>query len=517
MQNDAEDSVSIRIITNSSSVMASILLSHSYFMRFDDKAWGQMKPYPPLATLYAASVLRDAGHEVHFFDTMLASSEDEIIPHIERVKPDIVMFYEDSFNFLSKMCLTRMREACLTMSAYAKDRGCNVIAQGSDPVDHLGEYFAGSVDVVICGEGEHTAVELVDALSSNPEPSASGLREIKGIAYKDSTTTQLSPARPVIRDLDSLPSPAWDLIDMDLYRETWMKRHGYFSLNLVTTRGCPFHCNWCAKPVYGQVYNSHSPERIASEAAHLKSSYAPDHIWFADDILGLKPDWLKRYSEEITRLDAVLPFNCQTRADLLLKDNNIAHMASAGAQSVWIGAESGSQLVLDAMDKGTTVEQILDATRKMQDHGIEVAWFLQFGYLGETEEDIEKTIAMFREGKPDDIGISVSYPLPGTPFYEKVKSMLIDKQNWVDSGDLDLMYPGTFVPAYYRALHRWVHRTFRMRQGLSFLANFSTKRSELRMIVLIPYNALRAVLARIEMGRLKHASPQKQTATGQPA
>jgi radical SAM superfamily enzyme YgiQ (UPF0313 family) len=483
--------------------MANILLSHSYFLRYDDKAWRQMKPYPPLGTLYVASALRDAGHEVQFFDAMLAESEKDIIPYLDRVQPDVVLFYEDNFNFLSKMCLTRMREACFSMAAYAKERGFSVVAQGSDPVDHLTEYFRNNVDVVICGEGEGTAVELVEAMQNNTGLLKDPLRDevlsaIHGIAFPGTDSANVTQKRRLINDLDSISFPAWDLVDMEQYRSIWLRHHGYFSLNLVSTRGCPFHCNWCAKPVYGQVYNSRSAENVAQELAHLKDKYSVDHIWFADDILGLKPGWLKTFSDEVERLGVTTPFNCQTRADLLLNEDNVKNMARAGADTVWIGAESGSQKILDAMDKGTQVEQILECTKLMKAEGIKVAWFLQFGYLGETGDDIDLTLQMLKNERPSDIGISVSYPLPGTPFYEKVKSLMTEKQNWTDSGDLDLMYTGSYPPAFYRALHSYVHGDFRMKQGLRDLLRLNVK-GNLRRIALLPWYFIMSLSSRSRM------------------
>ncbi len=480
-----------------------ILLSHSYFLRFDEKAWRQMKPYPPLGTLYAASVLRDAGHTVHLFDTMLAQSEEEIVPLIEEHRPDLVLFYEDNFNYLSKMCLTRMRQACFRMARFASERGCRVIAQGSDPVDHLQDYFANGIDIVVCGEGEQTIVELVGKIAGDhPAGAAIGdtaLQSIDGIAFRSGGNIVVTRKRALIRELDALPFPAWDLVEMDAYRSAWIKKHGYFSLNLVTTRGCPFHCNWCAKPVYGQVYNSRSARNVAEELALLRERYEPDHIWFADDILGLKPGWLRYFAHEVKQRGVVTPFTCQTRADLLMKEDNVQNMADAGAQTVWIGAESGSQSVLDAMDKGTTIEQITESTRLMQQMGIQVAWFLQFGYLGETESDVFETIRMVRKRRPDDIGISVSYPLPGTPFYDRVKSLMHGKTNWVDSGDLDLMYPGRFPSRFYRSLHSYVHRSFRLRQGIDSALRFRFSREHRRRIMLIPLNLLLTMYYSIRM------------------
>jgi anaerobic magnesium-protoporphyrin IX monomethyl ester cyclase len=232
---------------------------------------------------------------------------------------------------------------------------------------------------------------------------------------------------------------------------------------MVTTRGCPYHCNWCAKPIYGQRYNVRSPENVAQELKWLKDTYAPDHIWFADDIFGLKPGWIERFAAEVERLDAVTPFKCLLRVDLIKKSVPAA-LKRAGCQIVWVGAESGSQKILDAMDKGTQVEEIYAAAKSLHEHGVKIAFFLQFGYPGEDRKDVEATLRMVRDCNPDDIGMSVSYPLPGTKFYENVKIQLGEKQNWLDSGDFEMMYRGPYSTEFYRQLHVMLHREFRSRK-----------------------------------------------------
>src|SRR5690606_5212792 len=289
---------------------------------------------------------------------------------------------------------------------------------------------------------------------------------IQGLAYRDSAGQAVRTARrPDIRDLDALPFPAWDLVDVDRYRRIWRERHGYYSMNMVTTRGCPYHCNWCAKPIWGQRYNVRSPENVVAELKWLKETYQPDHIWFADDIMGLKPGWIERFADLVEEHDARVPFKSLNRVDLLLRGNVIEALKRAGCRTVWVGAESGSQKILDAMEKGTTVEQIYEATRRLHEVGIEVGFFLQFGYPGETWEDIELTLQMVRDCRPDDIGISVSYPLPGTRFYENVKAELGNKRNWYDSEDLAMLYRGPYPTEFYRKLHTVVHHEFRARRA----------------------------------------------------
>ena len=462
-----------------------ILFTHSYFLRFDPKELRAMTPYPPLGTLYAASVARTLGLTPALFDSMLAGRESDIVPLIRRLRPRAVAIYDDDFNYLTKMCLSRMREAAFTLVRLAREEGCTVIVHGSDAADHAEEYIARGADYVLCGEGEGPLTELLRALfNGTGDP-----RAVEGIACTADGRVRRNAVRPPARDLDSLPMPAWDLIDAHRYRELWMKHHGYFSLNMVTTRGCPFHCNWCAKPIYGQTYASRSPAHVVTEMLHLRDAFSPDHIWFCDDIFGLKPGWIEEFSAEVQRRGALIPFKCLARVDLLLKPGVIEHLSASGCASVWVGAESGSQKILDAMEKGTTVGQIYEASRRLQSAGIRTGFFLQFGYPGETLADIERTLTMVRECRPDDIGISVSYPLPGTPFYESVRRSLGGKKNWTVSEDLDLMFPGAFPPDFYRALHAVTHKRLRIWQGLD----------QARELARTPWNVSPARLRRVAL------------------
>lgn len=441
--------------------MNKVLLTHSYFYKLDPKQWRTKQPYPPLATILAAAVLRDAGFEVSLFDTNLRDTPDEITSVLEKEKPQYFVIYDDSFNYLSKMCLTNMREAAFYMASEARKRGCVVIASSSDASDHYEKYFKRGVDYVVRGEGEETLKELLKALSGGRDTAL-----IAGLAIGRTEDVLVTPSRAVLRNLDTLPLPAWDLVDIDSYRNIWTKHHGYFSLNVATTRGCPFKCNWCAKPIYGNRYNSRSPEHVVKEIEFLLHSFKPDHFWMCDDIFGLKPGWVQEFNNVVKARKLSPRYKIQSRADLLLQEDTLDALAESGAETVWIGAESGSQKILDAMDKGTTVEQIYEATRLMKKKGIKVAFFLQFGYPGETEDDISATIRMVLDLMPDEVGISVAYPLPGTKFYENVKSQLREKQNWSDSDDLAMMFESTFHKNYYKELHRYVHSVYRTKRGL---------------------------------------------------
>jgi anaerobic magnesium-protoporphyrin IX monomethyl ester cyclase len=437
--------------------MKKIFFTHSYYLRFDPKQWATGQPYAPLGTLYAAAFMRQHGYPVSFFDTMFARGPEELIPCIKNEQPGIFVIYDDGFNYLTKMCLQNMREAAFKMIRYAKENGCTVIVSSSDSTDRYEMYLNEGADFILLGEAELSLLELTNALTAGE----TNLFAIEGLAFKHNDAVVKTKRRSVIKELDALPFPAWDIIDMEPYRKMWLKHTGFFSMNMGTTRGCPFKCNWCAKPIYGNRYNSRSPQNVITELKMLKQQFGFEHIWFCDDIFGLKPGWVKEFADLTEKEGLSFRFKMQGRVDLLLQENNIRDLARAGCDNIWMGAESGSQKILDAMDKGTTVEQIYEATHLLKKCGVKPSFFIQFGYLTETKDDIEKTIAMINELLPYEIGISVSYPLPGTVFFEKVKSQLVEKTNWKDSDELALMFRNTYQPAYYRQLHRYVHKSYR--------------------------------------------------------
>ncbi|MGV3504793.1 MAG: B12-binding domain-containing radical SAM protein [Adhaeribacter sp.] len=439
-----------------------VLFSHSYFLRFDPKQWRARQPYAPLGTLYAAAYLRHHGYEVAFFDTMFVNSPREVSEPLQKLRPQVFVIYDDGFNYLTKMCLTNMREAAFDMIALAKAQGCQVLVSSSDSTDRYENYLQAGADFVLLGEAEQTLLELVNALAAG----LTDFQGIPGLAFLRGGTAVKTARRPVLTQLDALPMAAWDLADMEQYRQVWIKSHGYFAMNAGTTRGCPFKCNWCAKPIYGNRYNARSAAGVVQELKYLQKQYQFDYIWFCDDIFGLKPGWIQEFASQVKQHQLRFQFKIQSRADLLLQDDTIQALAEAGCEDIWIGAESGSQKILDAMDKGITVEQVYEASRLLQKNGIRRSFFIQFGYLGETRADIDKTIAMINDLLPDELGISISYPLPGTLFYEKVKADMGSKTNWKDSDELKMMFKNTFHPAFYRQLHRFVHRSYQVHQAL---------------------------------------------------
>jgi len=461
-----------------------VFLTHSYFYRYDPKQWNNRTPYPPLATITALSLLRREGFETAFHDVALDSSPDACIKEFTAAQPDVLVIYEDGFNYLTKMCLTNMRDACFAMIHAANKLDITVVISGSDATDHFEEYHAEGADFILHGEGENTLTELLWALEAQAE-----LSLIHGLSMHGEKGLQKTAPRANMKYLDSLPLAAWDAIDIEAYRNLWKESKFPFTLNVATTRGCPFKCNWCAKPIYGNRYNSRTPEQVVEELKILHTQYGVKHFWMTDDIFGLKPGWVSSFNALIQENGLKIKYKIQSRADLLVQDATMDELAASGLEEVWIGAESGSQKVLNAMDKGTTLDQIRKSTQLLQSKGVRVAYFLQFGYLGESKGDIQLTLQMLRKNRPDDIGISVSYPLPGTGFYETVKAQMGAKSNWQDSDDLAMMFKGTYTSNYYRSLQRYVHHLFRLQSGWDRLLGRKSQ-VPLRYVWLLPYNLL---------------------------
>ena len=437
--------------------MLSILVCHSYYLRLDHKQVVRAKPYPPLATLQVVALLRKAGHRVSFFDAMLADGMDEYHRLLQSSQPQLVLFYEDNFNFLSKMCLGAMRHAACGMIASARHAGARVIAAGPDVTDAPGPYLKAGADLALMGEGLSTLLDVLPRLDSNPAADCAdlvhGVNGIASLSGGQVLTKTGSRLLPVAANADLA---AWDLVDMDRYRAMWLKAHGYFSLNMAASRGCPFRCAWCAKPIWGNQYLQRDAVEVAAEMAHLKRSFNPDHIWFADDIFGFRVDWVAEFAASVRAAGAQIPFTIQTRADLV-SERMAEALRDAGCREAWIGAESGSQRVLNAMNKGTTVGEIRVARDRLKAAGIRVGFFIQLGYMDEELEDILATRDLLDAARPDEIGVSVSYPLPGTKFYDLVKAQLGSKTHWQESDDLEMMFQGTYTSDFYRAIRNLLH------------------------------------------------------------
>jgi radical SAM superfamily enzyme YgiQ (UPF0313 family) len=432
--------------------LADILLTHSYHLAYDAKQLRKMQPYAPLGTLYAASALRQRGFSVAVFDSMLAQPEEGFEAAIRWHRPRIVAVYEDDFNFLSKMCLTRMRAVAWDISSAACAAGAIAIVHGSDSTDQPELFLNHGFDYVLRGEAEATLVELCSSLLRGEK-----ISDIDGLVHLDDRGNLVQSRQRLSSNPSwtELPIPARDLIDLEPYREAWIKAHGYFSTNMVSGRGCPYHCNWCAKPISGNKYHLRPAAEVAEEMKQLKDA-SVEHIWFGDDVFALNRHWLEQFAAEVEKRSAAIPFKIQSRADLM-SIGTVHNLKRAGCVEVWMGVESGSQAVLNAMDKGLTISSVVAARSRLKAAGIRACYFLQFGYPGENWDRLQETIAFVRSTRPDDVGISFSYPLPGTAFYERVQAELGRKRNWTDSDDLCIMFKAAYTTDFYRAVRDALH------------------------------------------------------------
>lgn len=432
---------------------ADVLLTHSYHLPYDQKQMRKMQPYSPIGTLYAASALQARDISVAVFDPMLEDPISGIACALEKHCPRIVAIYEDDFNFLSKMCLTRMREVAFMIAAAARQAGAVVIAHGSDATDNAKLFLDSGMDYILQGEAEETLADLCSTLlRSRPIGDIDGLVRLdaeKHLAYSAQRHSQ-NPA------WTSLAVPSRNLIDLSPYRKAWKAAHGYFSANMVASRGCPYQCNWCAKPISGNKFHLRPAKEVAEEMRQLKVEEHAEHIWFGDDIFALNHHWVQEFAAEVKARSASVPFKIQSRADLM-GETTVAALKSAGCTEVWMGVESGSQKILDAMDKRLKLSAVVTARQRLRRAGIRACYFLQFGYPGERWAELQETIAFVRKTRPDDIGISFSYPLPGTVFYQRVQAELGAKRNWADSDDLCIMFKAAYTSNFYRAVRDALH------------------------------------------------------------
>jgi radical SAM superfamily enzyme YgiQ (UPF0313 family) len=433
--------------------LVDVLLTHSYHLPYDAKQVRKMQPYPPLGTLYAASALRARGMSVAVFDSMLIEPAAEFANALELHKPRIVAVYEDDFNFLSKMCLTRMREVAAEIAQSARTIGAITIVHGSDATDNPALFLAKGFQYVLAGESEETLAHLCAALLRSEDVS-----EIDGLVRLGNAGAPVFSAPRLASNpgWQTQPAPSRDLVDLEPYRAAWTAAHGYFSTNMVSSRGCPFRCNWCAKPVSGNRFHLRDAADVAKEMLALKTTAGVQHIWFGDDVFALNAAWVRQFAEEVDARNASIPFKIQSRADLL-SEETVRGLKTAGCAEIWMGVESGSQAILDAMDKGLRLQTVIAARERLKRAGIRACYFLQFGYPGESWKELQQTISFVRKTRPDDIGISFSYPLPGTVFYERVQAELEAKRNWIDSDDLSVMFKASHTTEFYRAVREALH------------------------------------------------------------
>jgi anaerobic magnesium-protoporphyrin IX monomethyl ester cyclase len=421
-----------------------LLLSHGYFLGEDKAERKIMRPYPPLGLLYVASHLKARGFSVSVFDSTFRTYA-EFAAFVARERPPVVGLY---CNLMTKANVLRMAAEC-------RRNGAAVVLGGPEPANDAGLYLEHGADIVAIGEGERTLEELLPRLLR--DAAGRGLADIPGLAYRDARGEVLrTPARPLIADLDAQPWPDRGAVDMGAYLAAWRGRHGMGSVSLLTARGCPYTCRWCSRSVFGESHRRRSVEKVADEVEAIRERYRPDMLWYVDDVFTIHRGWTLRYAEELRRRGLRLPFECISRAERI--DEAVADaLAQMGCFRLWIGSESGSQRVLDAMDRRVTVEQVQHATRLLKTRGIQVGMFIMLGYESEERPDLEATVTHLKTSAPDTFLTTVSYPIKGTPYYEDVAGRLAAPRAWTARTDRDLVVRGRRTPLYYRFARTWMH------------------------------------------------------------
>src|SRR5215831_4064164 len=422
--------------------MTDILLGHAYFLKYDVIERRVMKPYPPLGILYLSAFLKREGFSVEVFDATFRDFSD-FENMVKRVKPRIVGLYANIIT----------RDNVLRLAQIAKANGVEfVLAGGPDASEWCEKYFANGVDVIGINEGELTLQELIPWLQQK------GMKDIelvRGIMFLKDGRVHHTPPRPAITDLDSLPWPDRDVLNMEEYFRAWKSHHGEKSVSLITARGCPFHCAWCSSEVFGHTHRQRSPKDVVDEMLMLKQRYNPDIMWISDDVLTINKKWTHEFIREVKARNAQHPYECLSRVDLVDRDI-LSGLRETGCFRIWYGAESGSQKILDSMRKETTLSQVREAARITQQLGMQAGFFILLGYPDETTADIRKTINLLKETKPDVFGTSVAFPMKGTPFFDRVQERIIANENWSSRNQNKLLFKAKYSRLYYWFAVRWL-------------------------------------------------------------
>ena len=419
-----------------------ILLAHAYFLCEDADEQRTMRPHPPLGILYLSAYLERQGVSVSVFDGTFRTPRD-FEAMVERERPPVVGI---AVNLMTK------RHA-LRMIAQSKRAGALVVLGGPDPPYHAADYLDAGADVIVIGEGEVTLSALLPCLATGRRE---GLHRINGIAFRgeDGGVVRTPPA-PLIGNLDTLPFPNRTAVDVPRYLDAWRSRHGFGTVSLITARGCPYTCTWCSRSVFGQSHRRRSPVSVADEVEEIVARYRPERVWYADDVFAIHRGWTLEYAAELERRRLRLPFECISRAERI--DDSVADaLVSLGCTRVWIGSESGSQRLLDAMDRKVTVERVRESAARLRRRGIEVGMFIMLGFDDENIDDLRATVEHLKRTSPDVFLTTVSYPIKGTPYYEKVADRVVARAPWSERTDRDLILRGRPRRPYYSFARRWM-------------------------------------------------------------
>jgi radical SAM superfamily enzyme YgiQ (UPF0313 family) len=416
-----------------------ILLTHGYFIKEDKREQVIMRPYVPLGILYISAFLEKHGYDNLVFDSTF-SSFDQLCTTLVRERPNVVGIYT---NLMTKLNVLRLIEFVKTSEGLGKTK---IVLGGPEVRNHAKNFLDYGADVIVFGEGEQTMLELVQCLDG---VSSRKFEQIEGIAFlNEKNELQQNPERQKLKNLDELPFPNRQKVNLQLYLDVWKNHHGTSTISINTMRGCPYTCKWCSRAVYGQSYRRRSAANVVNEMQWITQHYPVGSIWFVDDVFTISHKWLDEFAHEVKVRNLVMPYECITRADRL-NEEVIVRLKESGCFRVWIGAESGSQKVIDLMDRRVEVQQVQEMIQLSKRHGLQAGTFIMVGYPGETSEDIYATVRHLKKADPDLFTITVAYPIKGTPLYAEVEERFITKLSWDKSTDRDIDFERTYNRRYY--------------------------------------------------------------------
>lgn len=434
-----------------------LIFTHGYFLNEDPAEQRIMKPYPPLGILYVSAYLKQNGIDNKIYDTTF-SSKNELKKYLVDEQPDYLAIYVNLITKLNVLDIIKF------IKSNHSTKNVKIILGGPEVRNNASEFLAHGADYLVIGEGEATTLELIQTLEEKNEIQ---INKVHGIGFTDREDQIIfTQERTLINNIDELPLPNRSGIDISKYQKAWKKHHGLSAISVSTMRGCPYTCRWCSRAVYGLTYRRRSPEKVVEELGYLIENYTPDTIWFVDDVFTISHKWLSGFKEELKKKKLQIKYECITRADRMNEDV-IRTMKETGCFRVWIGAESGSQRIIDAMDRRVKVEQVREMIQLSKKHGIETGTFIMLGYPGETEKDIEETINHLNLSDPDYFTITVAYPIKGTEFFEEIEASQINSYDWEKHTDRDRNFKRSYPRKYYDFAVRRVVNEVKFNKGIN--------------------------------------------------
>ena len=412
-------------------------------------------PFIPLGIGYLAAVLEKNGYDVNIIDCQaLKLTLKEVENELHKRQPDVVGLTSTTLTYKSALEIIKVSKKALP--------NCLTVIGGSHVTfwDDKALQECPQLDFVVRKEGEITFLELMQKLEAGKS-----FGDVLGITYRKGEEIVRTPDRPYIEDLDSLPFPAFHLFPLNQFN-----KYGNIIFPVMTSRGCTFFCEFCtAVRMFGRRYRMRSPKKVVDEIEYLYKKYGEKQYTFYDDAFTVDQARTEEICNEILRRGLKIKWDCETRVDMVTKDL-LQKMREAGCIAVWYGIEAGSQKVRDAMGKVISTQQTFNAFKWTKEAGLIAVASIILGFLGETKETAWESVKLLERINPDEIGIYIATPYPGTPMYDYVTKMgwlKIHDFNKYDTATPTFESP-TMSMEELREIHDKAHQSFTSAQLMSY-------------------------------------------------